>query len=203
MKGLFKFFGGKKSLRNTYLIVGLGNRGAEYDNTRHNVGFDTINFLARYLEINVTKLKFKAYIGEGKIGDQKIVLIKPQTYMNLSGESVREAIKWYKVDPSNLIVIYDDIDIDVGKLRIRPKGSSGTHNGMKSIIHQIKSDEFPRIRIGVGRPPKGFPLANFVLSKFSPDEKKLIEDIVEKAGKAVEGIIESGLDVAMNKFNVR
>ena len=186
---------------NVYIVVGLGNLGKQYDNTRHNIGFDVINHLAKKLSIDVNKLKFKAYIGEGRVGSKKVVLVKPQTYMNLSGESVREIIDWYKIDLDKLIVIYDDVDIDFAKVRVRPKGSSGTHNGMRSIIHQIQSDEFPRIRMGIGRPPARFKLADFVLGKFTKEEQKDMDESKKHAGKCVESIISDGVDATMNKFN--
>ena len=133
-----------------YVVVGLGNPGKQYENTRHNVGFNVIDILAKEYGISVTKIKHKALIGEGRIGTEKVLLVKPQTYMNLSGETLIDIYKYYKVDMENIIVIYDDIDLEVGKLRIRKKGSAGTHNGMRSVVQHLNSDRFPRIRLGIG-----------------------------------------------------
>ena len=183
-----------------FVIVGLGNPGRKYQNTRHNLGFITLDRLAEKHNIKVSKIAFKALVGEGSINNQKILLVKPQTYMNLSGESVREVLSYYKVDTENLIIIYDDIDIETGKLRIRKKGSAGSHNGMKSVIYQIKSEDFPRIRIGIGGHRK-MSLRDFVTGGFSKEEKPLLEDAVERGVVAVESIIIKGIDEAMNKHN--
>ncbi|MCX8129846.1 MAG: aminoacyl-tRNA hydrolase [Clostridia bacterium] len=188
-------------MENIFIVVGLGNPGNKYDNTRHNVGFDTIDYLSAKHGIRITKLKHKALSGDGTISGQRVILVKPQTYMNLSGESVREIIEWYKIPLSNIILIYDDIDLAVGKIRVRPKGSSGTHNGMRSILYHVQSEEFPRIRIGIGRPPEGWALADFVLSKFNEQDRKLINASITNAADAVEAIIKSGVEAAMNKFN--
>lgn len=188
---------------NVYVIVGLGNPGAKYDNTRHNVGFSTIDSLAKRFSIKVSKIKFKGLYGEGRVGTKKVVLLKPQTFMNNSGRSVMEAVSWYKIDLSNLIVIYDDVDIDFGKIRLRPSGSSGTHNGMKSIIYLLNSDKFPRVRIGIGRPKPGWKMSNFVLSKFDEKEAKEANRIFELTSDAVEKVLTDGIDSAMNIFNVR
>lgn len=191
------------TLEDIFVIIGLGNPGTRYENTRHNVGFDTIDRLSKKNNIAVTKVKHKAVIGDGTIEGHRVLLVKPQTFMNLSGESVREIIEWYKISVKNIIIVYDDIDLPVGKLRIRPNGSSGTHNGMRSVIYQIQSDDFPRIRIGVDKPPQGWNLADFVLSKFSSEERKIVEDAIENAAGAVEAILKSGVDNAMNRFNSR
>ncbi len=185
-----------------YVIAGLGNPGKKYEKTRHNIGFITIDQLAEKHNINVDKLKFKALVGEGRISDQKIVLIKPQTFMNLSGESIQEVMNFYKLPPENLIVIYDDIDIELGTLRIRKSGSAGTHNGMRSIVQHLNSQGFPRIRIGMGGPQKG-NLVDFVIGGFTKDEEKVLYDTVSTAIKAIECIVESGTDLAMNKYNIR
>lgn len=190
-----------KGVEDLYIVVGLGNPGTKYDNTRHNVGFDTIDLLSVRHGIRLTKLKHKALSGDGTIGGKRVMLVKPQTFMNLSGESVREILEWYKVSVKNIIIIYDDIDLPVGKLRLRPKGSAGTHNGMRSVIYQIQSDEFPRVRIGVDKPPAGWDLANFVLSRFTGEERKTVEETISNAADAVETIIKSGIDQAMNKYN--
>jgi peptidyl-tRNA hydrolase, PTH1 family len=188
-------------LENLYLIVGLGNPGSRYDNTKHNVGFETVDLLAYKHNIKVSKLKSKALIGDGTIEGNRVLLVKPQTFMNLSGESVRELMEWYKVPESNLILIYDDIDLAQGKLRVRPKGSAGTHNGMRSVIFQIQTDEFPRVRIGIGKPPEGWDLADYVLSKFTPEERKAVNDSITSAADAVASIIKTGAELTMSRYN--
>ena len=185
-----------------YVIAGLGNPGKKYENTRHNMGFITIDQLAEKHNIKVDKLKFKALVGEGRIAGQKVMLVKPQTYMNLSGESIREVMNFYKLDPENLIVIYDDIDIEAGTLRIRKFGSAGTHNGMKSVVYQLQSDRFPRIRLGIGSQKKG-DLVNFVIGGFSKEEVPVLEEAVNHAVLATECIIEDGIDKAMNQYNTK
>ncbi len=185
-----------------YVIAGLGNPGKKYENTRHNMGFITIDQLAEKHNIKTDKLKFKALVGEGRIAGQKVLLVKPQTYMNLSGESIREVMNFYKLEPENLIVIYDDIDIEAGTLRIRKFGSAGTHNGMKSVVYQLQSDRFPRIRLGIGRQKKG-DLVNFVIGGFSKEEVPVLEEAVNHAVLAIECIIEDGIDKAMNQYNTK
>lgn len=184
-----------------YIVVGLGNPGDKYRYTKHNIGFMTVDYFAAAHKINIGKIKHKAVIGEGMIGEEKVVLVKPQTYMNVSGESVVEVLNWYKVAPSNLIVIYDDVDIPVGKIRIRPFGSSGTHNGMKSIIYLIGSDQFPRIRVGIGKQPDYMDLGDYVLGKFGDAEIPAMEESVKKASLAIEEMIKKGISSAMNKYN--
>lgn len=184
-----------------YVIVGLGNPGNQYSATRHNVGFVTMDFMADRHEVKLTKLKHKALIGECEIAGEKVLLVKPQTFMNLSGESVLDIMEWYKLKPEQLIVVYDDIDLPVGKIRIRPAGSAGSHNGMKSIIHLLHSQDFIRIRIGVGKQPEFMDLADYVLSRFKPEEIEPMEDAVRKATFAIEEIMKSGLQNAMNKYN--
>ena len=184
-----------------YYIVGLGNPGLQYENTRHNVGFMTIDYLARKYDIDVRKLKFKSLYGQGEISGHKVMLVKPQTYMNNSGEAVRELKNFYKFDSDKLIVIYDDIDIDFGTIRIRKKGSAGSHNGMKSIIYQIQDDQFPRIKISIGKKHDQWDLANFVLSGFTKDEVKVLEDEIRLAAEAIEIILGENIDKAMNKCN--
>ena len=184
-----------------YYIVGLGNPGLKYENTRHNAGFITIDYLARKYDIDVRKIKFKSLIGQGVISGQKIMLVKPQTYMNNSGEALREIFNYFDFDHDKLIVIYDDIDIDFGSIRIRKKGSAGTHNGMKSIIYNLKFDDFPRIKVSVGKKPEYMDLANFVLSGFSKEEAKIIEDEVILAGDSIKMIIEEGIEKAMSIYN--
>ncbi|RDY23598.1 aminoacyl-tRNA hydrolase [Romboutsia maritimum] len=184
-----------------YVIVGLGNPGKQYENTRHNVGFNVIDILSKEYGISVTKIKHKALIGEGRIGNEKVLLVKPQTYMNLSGETLIDIYKYYKVDLNNIVVIYDDIDLDVGKIRIRKKGSGGTHNGMRSIVKCLGSTEFPRVRVGVSKPALGQDLADFVLSRFRKEENDCLEEGLEKAYRAVDSIIKENIDTAMNKYN--
>ena len=184
-----------------YYIVGLGNPGLKYENTRHNAGFITIDYLARKYDIDVRKIKFKSLIGQGVISGQKIMLVKPQTYMNNSGGALREIFNYFDFDHDKLIVIYDDIDIDFGSIRIRKKGSAGTHNGMKSIIYNLKFDDFPRIKVSVGKKPEYMGLANFVLSGFSKEEAKIIEDEVILAGDAIKMIIEESIEKAMSIYN--
>ncbi len=184
-----------------YYIVGLGNPGLQYENTRHNVGFMTIDYLANKYDIDVRKSKFKSLYGQGEISGHKVMLIKPQTYMNNSGEAVREIRNFYKFDIDRLIVIYDDIDIDFGTIRIRKKGSAGSHNGMKSIIYQIQDDQFPRIKVSIGKKPEKWDLANFVLSGFSKEEAKILEDEIRIAAEGIEIILKDDVDKAMNKCN--
>lgn len=184
-----------------YFIVGLGNPGLQYENTRHNVGFMTIDYLANKYDIDVRKLKFKSLYGQGEISGHKVMLIKPQTYMNNSGEAIRELKNFYKFDIDKLIVIYDDIDIDFGTIRIRKKGSAGSHNGMKSIIYQIQDDQFPRIKVSIGKKPEKLDLANFVLSGFSQEEVGVLEDEIRLAAEGIEIILKEDIDKAMNRCN--
>lgn len=185
-----------------YIIAGLGNPGRKYENTRHNLGFITIDLLAEDLGIRVNKLKFKALIGEGRIGSSRVILVKPQTYMNNSGESLREIVQFYKIPMENLVVIYDDFDIPAGSLRVRKFGSAGTHNGMRSIIYQLQSDRFPRIRIGMGSEDKG-NLINFVIGGFRKEEVPVMEEAVRNAADACKCIVTDGIDLAMNQYNTR
>lgn len=186
-----------------FVIVGLGNPGKKYEKTRHNMGFLAIDKLAEKHDIKVNKLKHKALTGDGFIFGQKALLVKPQTYMNLSGESVREIVSYYDIDLEDLIVIYDDFDLEIGTIRIRKKGSAGSHNGMKSIIGQIQSKDFPRIRIGIGKSGGGAEWKDFVLGKTSKQDEKLIEDAVDRAADAVGCILEKGIGKAMNEYNVK
>ncbi len=183
-----------------YMIVGLGNPGPKYEGTRHNVGFDTIDYLAREHDIKVNKLKHKALVGEGTIAGQRTMLVKPQTYMNLSGQAVLALVQYYKVESSNLFVIYDDIDLDLGALRIRKKGSAGTHNGMRNIIYLLKRDDFPRFRIGIGRSDV-IPLRDFVLTRYQRDEVAVMERAIERCERAVVTALQEGLDKAMSNYN--
>lgn len=185
-----------------FIIVGLGNPTLQYEGTRHNVGFDVIDAIADKYNISVDGRKNRAYIGKGIIEGQKVILAKPQTYMNLSGESVRGLIDYYKIDEEEeLLVIYDDISLDVGQLRIRKKGSAGGHNGIKNIITHLGHNVFPRIKVGVGEKPKKFDLADYVLSRFSKEEREQMEEGYEKAVQAVEMIVKGEIDAAMNEYN--
>lgn len=177
---------------------GYGNPGKEYENTRHNVGFMAIDCLAKKLSVEVSKEKFSALCGEGVYNGEKLILLKPQTFMNLSGKSVEEAVSFYKISLDDLIVIYDDIDIEFGKIRIRPEGSSGTHNGMRNISDTLNSHDFPRIRIGVGKPEPDIDLAEYVLSNFNLDEMKIVSSAVEIATESVLNILDFGIQKAMN-----
>lgn len=184
-----------------YAIFGLGNPDKEYDKTRHNIGFDVIDEMASRMGVAVSTKRHKALCGVGTIGGEKVILVKPQTYMNNSGESVRAVMDFYKLDPkTDIIVIYDDISLDVGKLRIRGKGSAGGHNGIKSIINHAGTQEFMRIKVGVG--DKGNKdLVHHVLGKFGSDERKLVDEAVEKAAAAVEVMLIEDINTAMNKYN--
>ena len=185
-----------------YLVVGLGNPGRQYEMTRHNIGFETIDYISREYSVKVNKIKHKGLLGEGFIQSEKVMLLKPQTFMNLSGESVREASSFYKIPPENIIVIYDDISLPSGSVRIRAKGSAGGHNGIKSIIYQLESDNFPRIKLGVGQPKhKGYDLKDYVLGHFSNDEMPGIIEAVKSVPDIICTIINQGCDKAANKFN--
>ena len=184
------------------VIVGLGNPDDKYQGTRHNVGFDVIDLLAEKYNIAVDTKKHRAYIGKGIIGGQKVILAKPQTYMNLSGESVRSLVEYYKVDPeTEMLIIFDDISLDVGQLRIRKKGSAGGHNGIKNIIANLGTSVFQRIKVGVGEKPKGYDLADYVLGRFSKEDRELIKEGFECAAEAVAMITAGEIDQAMNKYN--
>ncbi len=185
-----------------WLIVGLGNPGMTYENTRHNAGFMTIDALAKAHSTQVQSMKFKGYCGEVMLGAHKCLLLKPNTYMNNSGESVVAAMQFYKLGIDHVIVVYDDISLDPGKLRIRRKGSDGGHNGIKSIIALTGSQDFPRIKVGVGKKPhKDYNLADWVLSKFKKDEMPLMEEACKNACAALELMVGGGTDAAMNRFN--
>ena len=185
-----------------FIIAGLGNPGRKYENTRHNMGFIAVDLLAEKYGIKVDKIKFKALVGEGRIAGQKVLLVKPQTYMNLSGESIREVMSFYKEDIENLIVIYDDIDIPTGTIRLRKKGSAGTHNGMRNIVYLLADDGFPRIRVGIGSDKK-VDLINYVTSGVTKGEKELLEGALLKAADAAAAIVEKGIEKAMNEYNVK
>lgn len=184
-----------------YIIVGLGNPTNQYEGTRHNIGFDCITKIAEKYNIALDFVKHKAVCGTGYIEGQKVILAKPQTYMNLSGESVQQLLHYYKVDPEDLIVIYDDISLDVGQLRIRKKGSAGGHNGIKNIIQMLGGDVFPRIKVGVGNKPQGWDLADYVLGKFSKEDQEILVETKERVADAVETILTKDIDAAMNVYN--
>ena len=185
-----------------YIIAGLGNPGKEYANTRHNIGFDVIDVIAKKAGIDVSEKKHKALIGKGVFGGQKVILAKPQTYMNLSGESIRSLLDYYKVEETEeLIIISDDISLAPGQIRIRKKGSAGGHNGLKNIIAHLGHDTFQRVKMGVGEKPKGYDLADYVLGHFNKDERILMDEAAERAAEAVEVMIERGADAAMNLYN--
>ena len=185
-----------------YLIAGLGNPGKQYEATRHNMGFDTIDCLVEEHNVPQGGVKFNAMYGKGIIGGEKAILMKPLSYMNLSGDPIQEMSSYFKIDPeTELIVIYDDIDLEPGQLRVRKQGSAGGHNGIKDIIRRLGTEKFIRIRVGVGAKPKGWDLADFVLGHFSDSDRKLVDEGIRDAADAVELILSEGVDAAMNKYN--
>ena len=183
-----------------YMICGLGNPGRLYEKTRHNMGFMTVDVLADRLGVRVDRLRFKALVGEGRIDREKVILVKPQTYMNLSGDAVRPLVDYYKIEPDHLILVYDDVDLPLGRTRIRPSGSSGTHNGMRSVIYQLQFDNFPRVRIGLG-PHGDIPLDKFVIGTWTESERPELAKAVLRAADACETIVTDGVDAAMQKYN--
>ena len=184
-----------------YLIVGLGNPEKEYGKTRHNAGFNVINKLAEEYEIEVSKSNFKGLCGTGIIEGKKVLLLKPQTYMNLSGESIVEAKNFYKLSDSDLIIVYDDVDLEPGNIRVRREGSSGTHNGVKSVIYNLNTDKFARVRIGIGQPDGNLDIIAHVIKPLTKEEQEELDIGVTKGKEAVIEIIKNGEDAAMNKFN--
>ena len=184
-----------------YLIVGLGNPEKDYSNTRHNMGFDVINKITEITGIKVLKNKFNALYGMGEINGNKVILVKPQTFMNLSGESVIQFKKFYKISNKNIIVIYDDIDLQIGSIRLKPKGSSGTHNGMRSVVENLKTEEFIRVRIGIGSPENKEDMINYVIGAIPKREREILEESTLKAAESVIEILNNGIDIAMNKYN--
>lgn len=185
-----------------FLIAGLGNPGRQYEKTRHNMGFDTIDELIDRHRIPQGGIAHKAMYGKGMIAGEKVLAVKPLTYMNLSGESLREWVNYYKLDPeTEMVVIYDDIDLDPGQIRIRKKGSAGGHNGIKSIIAQLGTQNFYRIKVGVGAKPRGWDLADYVLGRFSSDERIAVDKSICDAADAVEMILRDGIESAMNHYN--
>lgn len=183
------------------IIVGLGNPEKKYDGTRHNIGFAVLDRIADKYNISMDIKKHKGLFGKGIIEGEKVVLVKPMTYMNLSGECVREVADYYKAGPQDILVIFDDISLEPGKIRIRAKGSAGGHNGIKSIIAHLGSEQFARIKCGIGEKPKGYDLADYVLGHFSKDELEIIDSGIQRAQEACACILTQGIDAAMNKFN--
>ena len=185
-----------------YLVAGLGNPGKQYEATRHNMGFDTIDYLIEEYKVPQGGVKFNAMYGKTMIGGEKVILMKPLSFMNLSGGPIRDMVNYFKIDPeTELIVMYDDIDLDPCQLRIRKQGSAGGHNGIKDIIRQLGTEKFLRIKVGVGAKPKGWDLADHVLGRFSTEDRKLVDEAIGKAAKAVDIMIEQGADAAMNEYN--
>lgn len=195
-------FGRNKAPGVSWLVVGLGNLGEEYERTRHNAGFEVVDLLAQSLGVRIQRLKFKALIAAADIGDQKVLLMKPTTYMNLSGEAVEQAASFYKVPPERILVISDEVALPPGKLRIRASGSAGGHNGLKNIILHLHSDQFPRIRVGVGnKPHPDYDMADWVLGRPMGEDRKALDEAEKKAAEAIGVILEKGLDRAMEKYN--
>ena len=186
-----------------YLIVGLGNPGTKYAHTRHNVGFDVLEKLSRKLGVSISRERDEALIGECFVGGQKVILALPQTYMNLSGEAVSRLAHWYKIEPENLLVVYDDIDLPQGHIRIRKNGSAGTHNGMRSIVGLLGYENFPRLRVGVGQKREGYELADWVLGHYIGEEQDVAYKAFEEAADAIVEYIEHGIDSAMCKYNTK
>lgn len=185
-----------------FVIAGLGNPGKKYEKTRHNMGFLVVDRIAEKCGISVKKMKHRALVGEGRISGRRALLVKPQTYMNLSGESIREIVDYYDAELEDVIVIYDDFDLEIGSIRVRKKGSAGSHNGMKSVISHLGSGDFPRVRIGIGK-SGNLDWKDFVIGKVSSQEKDVISEAVDKAADAVLCILEKGIDRAMNEYNVK
>ena len=184
-----------------HILIGLGNPGAEYAHTRHNCGFQVIDRLSRMWNIPVDRAKCRGLVGEGRLGTERIVLIKPQTFMNLSGDCVADALRWYKVEPRDAMVFSDDIDLPLGAIRVRPFGGAGTHNGWRDILLKTGSDRFPPVRVGVGAKPPEWDLADWVLSRFSAEDQKAMDDAFDRAARAAECFVAHGIEEAMNLYN--
>ncbi len=184
-----------------YLIVGLGNPEPEYSKTRHNMGFDVINQIAKKYGIDLSRSKFDGIYGSGSIEDQKIILLKPQTYMNLSGKSIKQFVDFYKIPIENVLVIYDDMDVNIGAIKIRKKGGPGSHNGAKSVVHELAKEEFPRIRVGIGKPVDEYDAIDYVIGKLEEETYQKLEEGIKKALQAIPEYIKNGIDSAMNKYN--
>ena len=185
----------------THIVVGLGNPDRKYENTRHNAGFIGVDKLAEKHGVTIDRLKYKSYCATVEIGDKRVLLMKPQTYMNNSGQAVVEAMNFYKIPPENVVIIFDDISLDIGLMRVKRKGSDGGQKGMRSIIYLSGKDNFPRVKIGIGHKPEKWDLADWVLSQFTDDERKTIDSIADKAADAVERILNGDIDKAMNLYN--
>ena len=196
------FFGRDRAAGPEWLVVGLGNPGEKYENTRHNVGFLTVDQLADRANVPVQKLKHRALTNTAEVGGVRVLLMKPVTYMNLSGEAVGEAARFYKIPPDHVLVISDDVSLPIGKLRVRRGGSAGGHNGLKSIIQHLGTDQFPRLRLGVGEKPRpDYDMADWVLGRLQGEDWKAMEAAVDRAADAVECVLAHGVDAAMNRFN--
>lgn len=200
---LFERFRNQEKGQEIFVVVGLGNPGKQYEQTKHNVGFLVIDKLAEKYQIPMTKFQYKAFVGSGMIKDKKVLLVKPQTFMNLSGESVREIVNFYKVPQERFVVIYDDTSLPMGQIRLREKGSHGGHNGIRNIIQLMGTDVFGRVKVGIGEKPNGWDLADYVLAKFETNDLPLIESGMDKATQAVEWILSRGMQDAMNRMNQR
>ncbi|MDO4530763.1 MAG: aminoacyl-tRNA hydrolase [Bacillota bacterium] len=202
--GLFDRFRNHESKgQEFYCIVGLGNPGRQYEDTKHNVGFLVIDRLAEKYDIKVDKFKNKAFVGDGMIRDKRVLLVKPQTFMNLSGESVREIVNFYKIPQERFVVIFDDTSLPCGSVRIREKGSHGGHNGIRNIIEQMGTDQFYRIKVGIGEKPSGWDLADYVLAKFNDEDLAAMDEGIDKAAKGVELMLSRGIAEAANRVNVK
>ena len=184
-----------------YLIVGLGNPEPEYSKTRHNMGFDVINKIANKYEIELTRTKFNGIYGSGVIEGEKVILLKPQTFMNLSGQCIKPFVDFYKIPLENLLVIYDDMDVEVGEIKVRKKGGPGTHNGAKSVVHELSSEDFSRIRVGIGKPVDEYDAVDYVIGKLEDITYEKLEEGINKATEATIEFLKNGIDIAMNKYN--
>ncbi len=184
-----------------YLIVGLGNPEPEYSKTRHNMGFDVINKIAKKYEIELTRTKFNGIYANAVIENQKVILLKPQTFMNLSGQSIQAFVSFYKIPIENVLVIYDDMDVEIGKIKVRKSGGPGTHNGAKSVVHELANENFPRIRVGIGKPVDEYDAIDYVIGPLDDEKYKALEQGIEKASEAVIEFLNNGIDSAMNKYN--
>ncbi len=185
-----------------YIIVGLGNPEPEYSNTRHNMGFDVINKISYKYNIELNKTKFSSICGTGIIENEKVILVKPQTFMNSSGKAVIQFVNFYKVPLENVMIVYDDMDTNIGKIRVRPKGGAGSHNGMKSVIDELKSEDFPRIRVGIGKPVEEFDRIEYVIGNIPNDEYLILQEAEELASEAVVYWLKNGIDNTMNTYNL-
>ncbi len=184
-----------------YLIVGLGNPEPEYSKTRHNMGFDVINEIAKRQEIELSRTKFNGIYGSGIVEEEKVILLKPQTFMNLSGQCIKTFMDFYKIPIENVLVIYDDMDVEIGSIKLRKKGGPGTHNGAKSVVHELVSEDFPRIRVGIGKPVDEYDAIDYVIGQVEEETYEKLKVGIDKAADAVEEFLKNGIDNAMNKFN--